>query len=123
MTNPLLAPWNTPFELPPFGLIKDDDFAPAFDAALAQGRARVAEIAENADAPTFANTIEALELADESLGRVLGIFYGIAGADSNDAREALQREFAPKLSAYSSELTMNADIWARIKTLWADQEG
>lgn len=123
MTNPLLAPWNTPFELPPFGLIKDDDFAPAFDAALAEGRARVAEIAENVDAPTFANTIEALELADESLGRVLGTFYGIAGADSNDAREALQREFAPKLSAYSSELTMNADIWARIKTLWSDQEG
>lgn len=123
MTNPLLAPWNTPFELPPFAEIEDAHFAPAFDAALSEGRAKIAEIAGNPDAPTFANTIEALELADETLGRVLGTFYGIAGADSNEAREALQREFAPKLSAYSSELTMNRDIRARIKALWEDQDG
>ncbi len=122
MTNPLLAPWNTPFELPPFALVKDEDFAPAFEVALKEGRERIAEIAENPDAPTFENTIEALELADENLGRVLGTFYGIAGADSNDARENLQREFAPKLSAYGSELTMNPLIWTRIKTVWEARE-
>ncbi|WP_039018682.1 M3 family metallopeptidase [Halocynthiibacter namhaensis] len=123
MTNPLLAPWNTPFELPPFADIKDEHFAPAMDAALSEGRAGITEIAENKDAPSFANTIEALELTDESLGRVLGTFYGVAGADSNAAREKLQSEFAPKLSAYGSELTMNAQIWSRIKTLWENQDG
>ncbi len=118
MTNPLLAPWDTPFELPPFAAIKDDDFTPAFEAALTEARANIAKISDNSDAPTFANTIEALEQADALLGKVLGVFYSLAGADSNDAREALQREFAPRLSAYSSEITMNAALFQRIETLW-----
>ena len=95
MTNPLLSDWNTPFDLPPFDLIDDSHFAPALDAALADARARIAAICGNTDAPDFANTIEALELADATLNRVLGAFYGMAGADSNPAREALQRDFAP----------------------------
>ena len=60
MTNPLLSDWTTDFALPPFGAITDADFAPAFDAALAEGRARIAAIADNPDAPSYANTIEAL---------------------------------------------------------------
>ncbi|SLN45368.1 Peptidyl-dipeptidase dcp [Pseudoruegeria aquimaris] len=119
MSNPLLLPWNTPFGLPPFAQISDDDFAPAFEAALAEARANVAAIADNPEPPTFANTIEALELADASLGRVLGVFYNLAGADSNPARQALQREFSPKLAAYGSEITMNKALFARIEALWA----
>ena len=64
--NPLLAHWTTPFELPPFDTIADADFAPAFDAALAEARAAVAKIADNPEPPTFANTIEALELSDQT---------------------------------------------------------
>ncbi len=122
MTNPLLSDWTTPFELPPFAEISDEDFAPAVDAALEQSRGNIAAIAENAEAPTFGNTIEALELADEKLGQVLGVFYGIAAADSNEKREALQREFAPKLSAYSSEVSENKELFARVEAVWEDRD-
>ena len=122
MTNPLLADWSTPFQLPPFADISDADFAPAFDVAIDAARAEIAAIAECSDAPTFANTIEALELAGQRLDQVLGVFYTLAGTHSNDAREALQREFAPKLSAYSSEITMNAALFGRIETLWQARE-
>jgi peptidyl-dipeptidase Dcp len=118
MTNPLLEEWQTPFGLPPFDIVKDEDFSPAVDAALAEARAAIAAITGNADEPTFANTIEALEMVDEHLSAILGAFYALAGADSNPAREALQREFAPKLSAYSSEVASNAALFARIDALW-----
>ncbi len=123
MTNPLLSEWNTPFELPPFDLIEDGHFAPALDAALSEARANIAAIAENPDAPDFANSIEALEQADATLSRVLGVFFNLAGADSNPAREALQRDFSPLLAAYSSEITLNRALFARIETLWQGRDG
>ncbi|SHF22299.1 peptidyl-dipeptidase Dcp Metallo peptidase. MEROPS family M03A [Loktanella atrilutea] len=118
MTNPLLSDWDTPHALPPFDAIEDAHFAPAVDAALAEARANIAAIADNTEAPTFANTIEAFERAEASLSRVLGVFYGVAGADSNPAREALQRHFSPLLSAFGSEVTANAALFARIEDLW-----
>ncbi len=123
MENILLADWDTPFALPPFERISDADFAPALDSALAQARAAVAAIAENPEAPDFANTIEALERADQPLSRLLGVFFNLAGADSNPAREALQRDFAPRLAEYASEVHLNAALFARIETLWQGREG
>ncbi|MCB1387817.1 MAG: M3 family metallopeptidase [Rhodobacteraceae bacterium] len=122
MTNPLLADWTGPFGLPPFAAIADADFGSAFDAGLAEGRAAIAAIAANPEVPTFQNTIEAMEKADATLDKVSGVFFNLAGADSNPAREALQRELAPKLSAYSSEITSNPVLWARIKDLWDRRE-
>jgi len=122
MTNPLLSRWDTPFQLPPFADIRDDGFAPAFDAAMGEARANIAAIADNPDAPTFLNTIEALELAEESLGRVLSVFYNLAGADSTEKREELQRDFSPKLAAYSSEISMNAALFQRVETLWQQRD-
>ncbi|SEN03098.1 peptidyl-dipeptidase Dcp Metallo peptidase. MEROPS family M03A [Loktanella fryxellensis] len=119
MTNPLLSDWDTPHALPPFTAIADTDFAPAVEAALTEARVNIAAIAENPEAPTFDNTVAALEGAQAVLGRVLGVFYGIAGADSTPAREALQRDFAPLLSAFGSEVTGNAQLFARIADLWA----
>lgn len=118
MTNPLLQDWQTPFELPPFEQITDEDFGPAMDAALEEARAQIKVIAEHADIPSFANTIEALEQADGLLDRVAGVFFNLAGADSTPAREALQREFAPKFSAFSSEITNYETLWARIDDVW-----
>jgi len=108
--------------MPPFGDITDDHFEEAVDAALAEARANVAAIADSDAAPTFANTIEALERADETLGRVLGVFYTLAGTDANDRREALSRAFSPKLSAYGSEIASNAALFSRIETLWQDRD-
>ncbi|CTQ31546.1 M3 family metallopeptidase [Jannaschia rubra] len=122
MTNPLLTDWTGPFALPPFGKISDEDFGPAMDRGMEEGRAAVAVIAGGPDAPTFANTIEALERADATLDRVAGVFYNLAGADSTPAREALQRDMAPRLSAYASEITNNAALFARIEDLWSRRE-
>ncbi|MEM8842449.1 MAG: M3 family metallopeptidase, partial [Pseudomonadota bacterium] len=118
MTNPLLADWSTPFELPPFAQITDDHYEPAFDAAMDAARAEIARIAENPEPPTFENTIEALSMADDQLSKVLGAFYAVAGADTNDARNALMRTFSPKLAAYGSEITMNPALFSRIDALW-----
>ncbi|MEL5876423.1 M3 family metallopeptidase [Cereibacter sphaeroides] len=122
MTNPLLAPWTAPFALPPFAEIRDDQFGPAIEAGLEEARRAIAAIADNPEAPTFANTVEALELAEETLDRVAGVFYNLAGADSNAAREALQRELAPKMSAFSSEIVNNRPLFRRIETLWQGRE-
>ena len=118
MTNPLLSDWTGPFGLPPFDAIRDEDFGPAFDTALDEARAAIAAIADDPAEPSFANTIAALELAEENLERVAGVFFNLAGSDSNAAREALQRDLAPKLSAFSSEVTMNKALFTRIETLW-----
>ena len=118
MSNPILCEWKTAFGLPPFGQIVDADFAPAFDVALAEARARVAEIAHDPAEPSFANVIEALELSEETLSRVSGVFYNLTGADSTPAREDLQSAMAPKLSAYASEITNNRALFGRIEALW-----
>jgi len=104
--------------MPPFDRIEDDHFRPAVEAALEEARANVAAIADSDEAPTFANTVEALERSDETLGRVLGVFYNIAGADTNDTRQELSRDFSPMLSAFSSDVAMNEALFQRIETVW-----
>ncbi|MGV6850267.1 MAG: M3 family metallopeptidase [Marinibacterium sp.] len=118
MPNPILADWTTPFQVAPFSAISDDDFAPALDQALAEHAGEIAAIAANPAAPDFANTIEALEEAGAALDKVLGVFFTVAGADSTPAREALQREFSPKLAAHFSEITANKDLFARVDAVW-----
>jgi len=115
--NALLAPWTDDFGLPPFAAIRDEDFAPAFDAGLAEARAAILAIAEG-PAQNFAGVIDALELAEGLLDRVSGVFYNLAGADANPAREALMRDLAPKMSAFSSEVTNNKALFAKIEALW-----
>ncbi len=110
--------WATPFGLPPFSEIRDEDFGPAFDAALSEARANITAIAGDEAAPSFANTIAAMELAEAALDRVAGVFYNLAGADANETREALMRDLAPKMSAFSSEVTNNKALFARVESLW-----
>ena len=119
MTNPMLETWNMPFGIAPFDRIEDGHFAPAFDAAMRAARAEVAAIADNRDPPTFANTIAALEGAGRALDRVLSVFFTLAGADSNPARQALQREFSPELATFTSDLYCNKALFARVTDLWA----
>lgn len=118
MTNPLLADWATPFEIAPFALISDADFAPAFEIALKEAANEVQGIADNSAAPSFGNTIEALEVSGKALDKVLAVFFSLAGADSNPARQELQRDFSPKLAAHASAIYGNKALFARIKTLW-----
>ncbi len=122
MTNPILSDWTTLFELAPFAKISDDDFAPALDAALQAHNAQIDAIAANAETPSFANTIEALEAAGEQLDRVLSVFFTVAGADSNPKREELQREFSPKLAAHFSGISSNKALFKRVANLWARRD-
>jgi len=116
--NPLLIDWKTPFAIAPFDKISDDDFAPALEAALEANRAEIKAIADKEDAPTFANTIEALEASGAALDKVLSVFFTVAGADSNPAREDLQRSFSPKLAAHGSEISGNKALFSRIAAVW-----
>ena len=121
--NALLTEWTTEFGLPSYAAIRDEDFAPAFEAALAEARAKVTAIAGSAEPPTFENVIEALELSEESLSRVAGVFFNLVGADSNEAREALQSALAPKLSAYSSWVSNNKALFGRVEAVWQARAG
>lgn len=123
MTNPLLSEWNTPFDLPPFDRIRDEDFSPALDLALSSHMAEIEAIAGNPEAPTFENTIMAYEGSGEDLEKVLAPFFALAGADSTPEREALQREFSPKLAAHFSDIHANKALFARIDTLWQARDG
>ncbi|WP_424930911.1 M3 family metallopeptidase [Amaricoccus macauensis] len=120
--NALLDTWNTPFGLPPFAEIENDQFGPAFEAALAEARANIAAIANCGAVPTFANTIEAMELGEDLLDRVASVFFNLAGAHTNDALQDLQRELSPKLAAFYSETMMNAALFARVKALFDVRE-
>jgi len=120
--NPLLANWDTPFELPPFDRIEDGHFAQAFEVALADARAEIEAIAGNEAAPTFANTIDAMELSGKALDRVAGVFFNLAGTDTNPAIKELQRDLSPKLAAFSSDIVMNGNLFARIDALWQGKD-
>jgi peptidyl-dipeptidase Dcp len=95
--NPLLQDWTTPFGLPPFSEIETADFEPAFDAALAEARGNIEAIANDPAAPSFANTVEAMERAQLTLDRVAAVFFNISGAHTNPEIEALQRDLSPRL--------------------------
>jgi peptidyl-dipeptidase Dcp len=116
--NPLLQNWTTPFGIAPFDQVSDDDFGPALDEALAAHIAEIAAIADNPAPADFANTVEALEGAGHLLDQVLSVFFTVAGADSNPAREALQRDFSPKLSAHYSDISANKALFHRINSVW-----
>ncbi|MBB4954860.1 peptidyl-dipeptidase Dcp [Agrobacterium vitis] len=115
--------WTGPHGLPRFELIKDEDFAPAFDQALAEHNADIDAIAADASAPTFENTIVALEIAGDGLSRVSALFWNKAGADTNKVIQALEREIAPKMSRHYSKISMNAALFARVDALWDKRDG
>ena len=122
MTNPLLSNWNTPFGIAPFDQISDADFAPAFEVALENHKMEIEAITGSTDTPDFSNTIEAMEAAGADMHKVLSVFYSVASADSNDTREALQRDFSPKLAAHFSAITSNKMLFERIADCWERRE-
>jgi peptidyl-dipeptidase Dcp len=116
--NPFFAEWKTPFGVPPFGQIKNEHYLPAVDSGIAVARTEVQAIASNAEAPTFANTIAAYDRAGQLLNKVSYVFSAQTSANTNDTLEALQVEIAPKVSAFSDEVLLNADLFNRIKAVY-----
>src|SRR5690606_39407313 len=120
--NPLLVPWSTPFGAPPFADIKAEHFGPAFEHALAEHRTEIDRIADQSVAPTFDNTIVALENAGRTLDRVCAVFWNLAGAHTNDALQAIEREISPKLAQHWNAITSNAALFARIDSVMQSAE-
>ena len=116
--NPAIFTWDGPHGLPRFEAIRDTDFQPAFDHALAAHNAEIDAIAGNPEAPTFANTITALEIAGDELSRVSALFWNKAGADTNETIQHLEREISPVMSRHYSRIGQNAALFRRIDALW-----
>jgi peptidyl-dipeptidase Dcp len=121
-SNPLLETWNTPFEAPPFDQIKVEHFAPAFEAAIEAHNAEIDAIAANPAAPDFTNTIEAMERAGDALIKPSGVFWNLSGSNTNDALQALEREWSPKFAAHYTNISTNAALFKRVDTLFAAKD-
>jgi peptidyl-dipeptidase Dcp len=121
--NPLLDRWSiTPFELPPFEAIRPGHFRPAFDAALERQREEVRAIVAETAAPTFDNTIAALERSGADLARVAKTFFVVSGAHTNDALEAVEREVAPLLARHRSAIYLDAGLFARVDAVYSQRD-
>jgi peptidyl-dipeptidase Dcp len=120
-SNPFFAPSTLPFEAPPFDKIKDEDFQPAIEAGMAQQQAEVEVIANNPDAPTFENTLVALEKSGQLLTRVLAVFGGVTGANTNDTLQKVKTIEAPKLAAQEDFVYLNTKLFARIAAIYGQR--
>ena len=120
--NPLLTEFKTPFGVPPFDKIELDDYMPAFKEGIAQQQKEVEEIVKQKATPDFENTIVALDQSGDLLRKVSAIFYGLNSANTNDEMQALSRELSPLLSKNSDDIRMNPDLFARVKTVYENQE-
>ncbi|MEO0798797.1 MAG: M3 family metallopeptidase [Pseudomonadota bacterium] len=119
--NPLIVPADLPFGLPDYANLSPDHFASAFDHAMAEHLAEIDQIAAATDAPTFENTLDALERSGRALSRVAMVFFNLTSADTNDALQAIERDLAPKLSAHQSKISMNHALFARIDQVFETQ--
>ena len=120
--NPLLAAWSGEFEMPPFAAIKAEHFRPAFDRALAEHRAEIDTIAQSRAEPSFENTIAALEKGGRELERVANVFFILAGADTSDDIEAIERDVSPLLARHNNALYLNPALYARIASLYGRRD-
>ena len=119
--NPLLQAWHTPHGLPPFQDVAAEHFAPAFDAALAEHLADIERIAASAQAPTFHNTIAALDRSGRLLERTAALFYNLTASETSPALQAVERDMAPRLAAHHNAVHTHAGLFWRIDELHAQR--
>lgn len=121
-SNPFYAPSPLPLHAPPFDKIKDSDYQPAFEAGMAQQREEVQAIADNPDAPTFENTLVAMEKSGQLFNRVAQIFGAVTSANLDPTLEKLQEIEAPKLAAHQDAIYLNTKLFHRIETVYNQRE-
>ncbi|MGE5357870.1 MAG: M3 family metallopeptidase [Bacteroidales bacterium] len=120
--NPLLKEWATPFGVPPFQEIKPEHFLPAFKQAIAAQRQEIEAIVNNPQAPTFENTIAALDKAGELMAKVSGVFSNLQSAETTPELQAVNREVTPLRTALSDDIRLDPKLFARIKAVWEDRD-
>jgi peptidyl-dipeptidase Dcp len=121
-SNPFAKASTLPFQAPPFDKIKDSDYQPAIEAGMAEQLAEINRIADSKDAPTFENTIVAMEKTGALLQRVGQVFSGVAGANTDPVLQKVQEEEAPKLAALTDSIYLNPKLFARVEAVYNQRE-
>lgn len=120
--NPFFEEWKTPFGVPPFDQIKDEHFMPAFKKGMEIEVKEVDAIVNNSEAPTFDNTIKAMEKTGELLGKVSRVFFHLTGADTNDTRQGIAKEVTPLLSKHRNAIALNDKLFQRVKAVYEQKD-
>ncbi|MEE1113424.1 MAG: M3 family metallopeptidase [Bacteroidales bacterium] len=116
--NPLLQKWDTPFETAPFEKIKVEHYLPAFEAAMEEHNKEIQAIIDNAEAPTFDNTIAALDYAGETLSKVAGVFFNMMAANTSEELQKVNEQVGPMMATHSDNISMNAKLFEKIKAVY-----
>ncbi|MFN7332059.1 MAG: M3 family metallopeptidase, partial [Flavobacterium sp.] len=114
--------FNTPYTAAPFSQIRLEDYVPAFDQTIAQARAEVDAIINNPEAPTFENTLEALEFSGQALDRLSSIFFNLNSAETNDTLQQIAQEVSPKLTAFGNDIALNETLFRRVKAVYDQRD-
>ncbi|MCR9252158.1 MAG: M3 family metallopeptidase [bacterium] len=120
--NPLLETFNTPFDTPPFEKFKPEHYLPAIKEAIAMSRKQTEEIINNPEAPSFENTIVAMDKGGEKLGVIAHVLFNLNSAETSDEIQAAARDASPLLSEYSNEVWQNLDLFDRVKKVYASKD-
>ncbi|MET0327608.1 MAG: M3 family metallopeptidase, partial [Luteimonas sp.] len=120
--NALFTASTLPFQAPPFDKLKDADYQPAIEEGMKQHLAEIRTIADNTEAPTFENTIEAMERSGELLTRSINVFFMLTGANTNETLQGVEEALAPKLAEHSDAIYLDPALFARVKTLYDQRE-
>lgn len=119
--NPFFAAYENEYGAPPFDKIKTEHYMPAFEEGIKQHQAEIDAIADNTEAPTFANTIEALDYSGVLLGKVSSVFFNLYSSTSNDDMEKIATEISPKLTEHNDNLYLNEKLFKRVKQLYDER--
>jgi peptidyl-dipeptidase Dcp len=119
--GPFFQEWKTPFGAPPFAQIREEHFLPAFKEGMTRQKAAIKAIVDSKEAPTFANTLEALDRSGAALEPVALVFGALAGAETNPRLQAINRELAPLRSRHQDDISLDEKLWLRIKAVWENR--
>ncbi len=120
--NPFFEPFDTPYSTIPFSKIENKHYMPAIDRGIEKAKAEIDAIVNNQEAPTFRNTIEALDNSGADLDRVLNVFFNLLEADSDDEMMEISLEASKKLSDYSADIILNEGLWNRVKAVYEGRD-
>lgn len=122
MDNPFFGEWNTPYGIPDFEKIKPEHYMPAFEEGIKRQKAEIDAITANSEAPTFANTIEALEQSGDLLNEVSAVFFNLAECINSPEMEKIAEEATPLVSAHGDDIMLNAKLFERVKAVYDQRE-
>jgi peptidyl-dipeptidase Dcp len=120
--NPFFQPWDGPFGLPPFGAIRPEHYAPAYERGMAEHNAEIEAIAANPAPATFDTTVAALERAGATMNRVSDVFWNLTGSLSTPQIQEIEREFAPKLADHYAAIGLNDRLFRRVEAVWKQRD-